>query len=141
MNGSLFIGYGGVILFFVLIVVVLERNQRTSGADSFSDYATGSRSFGSFYSMMAFVNTWLPGTMFISFAGFAASSGIIGFYYIPYSLLAVVLMFLLAKPVHVWGKVFDQRTQADLLGLRYNSKAVRIVAATIGIICKSLNVI
>lgn len=131
---NMFIGYGGVVLFFALIVIVLERSHRTGGPDSFSDYATGGRSFGSFYSMMAFVNTWLPGTIFISFAGFAASSGIIGFYYIPYSLLAVVLMFLLARPVHIWGKVFDLRSQADLLGLRYNSKAVRVVAALIGII-------
>jgi SSS family solute:Na+ symporter len=131
---NMLIGLGGVVLFFAFIVIILERSHRTSSRGSFSDYATGGRSFGSFYSTMAFVNTWLPGTIFISFAGFAASAGIIGFYYIPYSLLAVVLMFLIAKPVHVWGKVFDLRTQADLLGLRYNSKAVRIIAAVIGII-------
>jgi SSS family solute:Na+ symporter len=131
---QMLIGYGGVFLFFLIIVYALERSHKVSGAGNFSDYATGGRSFGSFYSTMAFVNTWLPGTIFISFAGFSASSGIMGFYYVPYSLLAVVLMFLLARPVHTLGKAFDLRTQADLLGLRYNSKAVRVVAATIGII-------
>lgn len=131
---QMFIGYGGVLIFFLIIIYVLEKSHKVDGSGSFSDYATGGRAFGSFYSTMAFVNTWLPGTIFISFAGFAASSGIIGFYYVPYSLLAVVLMFLLARPVHMWGKAFDLRTQADLLGLRYNSKAVRVVAATIGII-------
>jgi SSS family solute:Na+ symporter len=128
---QILIGYGGVVLLFAVIVFVLEINRRSH--TSFSDYATAGRSFGSLFSTMAFVNTWLPGTIFISFAGFAAAAGVIGFYFVPYSLLAVVLMFFLAKPVHVWGKRFDLRTQADLLGLRYNSKTVRVVAAIIGI--------
>lgn len=126
------LGYGGVALFFVLIVIVLELNRKRG--ENFSEYATAGRSFGPFFSTMAFVNTWLPGTIFISFAGYAAAAGAIGFYSVPYALLAVVLMFLLAKPVHTWGKRFDLRTQADLLGLRYGSKAVRVIAAVIGII-------
>ncbi|WGW11491.1 sodium:solute symporter family protein [Saxibacter everestensis] len=126
------IGYGGVAVFFLVIVVVLERTRRIDA--TFSEYATAGRSFGSFFGAMAFVNTWLPGTIFISFAGLTASSGVLGFYFVPYSLLAVVLMFWLAKPVHEWGRKFDLRTQADLLGLRYNSKVVRVIAALIGII-------
>lgn len=126
------IGYGGVALLFAVIVFVLESSKRTT--TEFSEYATAGRSFGSLFSMMAFVNTWYPGTIFISFAGFAASAGVMGFYFVPYSLLAVVLMFFLARPVHVWGRRFDLRTQADLLGLRYNSRAVRVVAALIGIV-------
>lgn len=129
---EILVGYGAVLLFFLLIVFVLERTRPK--AASFSEYATGGRSFGSFYSTMAFLNTWLPGTIFISFAGFAASAGVIGYYFVPYSLLAAVLMFLLAKPVSVWGRAFDLRTQADLLGKRYDSKAVRMIAAVIGII-------
>jgi SSS family solute:Na+ symporter len=129
---EIWIGYGGVVVFFAVIVLVLERSKRT--ATGFSDYATAGRSFGPFYSTMAFINTWLPGTIFIAFAGYAASAGVAGFYFVPYSLLAVVLMFFLAKPVHRWGKRFDLRTQADLLGLRYDSKAVRVIAAVIGIV-------
>ncbi|MGO4385141.1 sodium:solute symporter family protein [Specibacter sp. RAF43] len=129
---DMLIGYGGIALFFGLIVFVLERTKRKEV--SFSDYATGGRSFGSIFSTMAFVNTWFPGTIFISFAGLAAGAGVIGFYVLHYSLLAVVVMFFLAKPVHVWGKKFDIRTQADLLGLRYNSKPVRVIAALIGIV-------
>lgn len=129
---EIWIGYGGVVVFFAVIVLVLERSKRS--ATGFSDYATAGRSFGPFYSTMAFINTWLPGTIFIAFAGYAASAGVAGFYFVPYSLLAVVLMFFLAKPVHRWGKRFDLRTQADLLGLRYGSKSVRVIAAVIGIV-------
>ncbi|MDQ0104323.1 SSS family solute:Na+ symporter [Paenarthrobacter nicotinovorans] len=129
---DMLIGYGGVALFFLVVIIILERTKRKDA--TFSDYATAGRSFGSFYSTMAFVNTWLPGTIFIAFAGLAAAAGVIGFYFVPYSLLAAVLMFWLAKPVSKWGKRFDLRTQADLIGLRYNSKVVRVTAAAIGII-------
>ena len=127
---GMLIGYGGVAIFFAVVVFVLEKTKQRDV--TFSEYATAGRSFGSFYSTMAFVNTWLPGTMFITFAGLAASAGVIGFYYVPYSLMATVLMFWLAEPVSQWGRRFDLRTQADLLGLRYNSKAVRVTAAIVG---------
>ncbi|WP_167197413.1 sodium:solute symporter family protein [Brevibacterium pigmentatum] len=131
---NILIGYGGVLVLFLLIVFVLERSRRAKATTNFSEYATAGRSFGSFYSTMAFVNTWLPGTIFISFAGLAASSGLVGYYFVPYSLIAVLLMFFLAKPVHMWGKKFDLRTQADLLGFRYGSNSVRFTAAVIGIV-------
>jgi len=125
------IGYGGIAVFLVVLLVVL---QRTKGSADFSEYATAGRSFGPVFSAMAFVNTWLPGTIFIAFAGYAASAGAIGFYFVAYSILAVVFMFLLAKPVHEWGRRFDLRTQADLLGLRYGCTKVRVIAAVIGTI-------
>jgi SSS family solute:Na+ symporter len=128
---QILIGYGGVAVFLAVLFVVL---QRTRTSVDFSEYATAGRSFGPVFSAMAFVNTWLPGTIFIAFAGYAASAGAIGFYFIAYSILAVILMFLLAKPVHEWGRRFDLRTQADLLGLRYGSTAVRVIAAIIGVI-------
>lgn len=128
---AILIGYGGIAVFMVVLFVVL---QHTKGSEDFSEYATAGRSFGPMFSAMAFVNTWLPGTIFIAFAGYAASAGAIGFYFVSYSILAVVLMFLLAKPVHEWGRRFDLRTQADLLGLRYGSATVRVVAAVIGVI-------
>lgn len=128
---NILIGYGGVAVFLVVLFVVL---QRTKGSADFSEYATAGRSFGPVFSAMAFVNTWLPGTIFIAFAGYAASAGAIGFYFVAYSILAVVLMFLLARPVHEWGRRFDLRTQADLLGLRYGCTKVRVIAAVIGTI-------
>lgn len=111
---NMLVGYGSVAVFFLIVVAALELTKRKDA--TFSEYATAGRSFGSFFGTMAFLNTWLPGTMFISFAGLAAGAGVIGFYSLIYSLLAVVLMFFLAKPVHDWGKRYDLRTQADLLG-------------------------
>jgi SSS family solute:Na+ symporter len=126
------IGYGSIAVFFALLVVVLERSHRANR--DFADYAVAGRSFGPWYQTMSFLNTWLPGSIFISFTGLAAGSGVIGFYYLPYSLLAVVLMFFMAQRVHDWGRRFDLHTQADFLGLRFGSRHVRTVAAVIGVV-------
>lgn len=129
---EMLIGYGSVFLFCVLIVVVLEvSNQKDQ---DFTDYAVAGRSFSASYQTWSFLNSWLPGTVFISFAGLAASSGVVGFYLLPYSLLAIVLMFFMARRVFDWGKRFNLRTQADFVGMRYNSKPARVVAAVIGIV-------
>ncbi|WP_017200007.1 sodium:solute symporter family protein [Arthrobacter sp. M2012083] len=129
---NMLIGYGAILLFTVLVVVVMSRGRRVD--KSMSEYATGGRSFNSWFGTMAFLNTWLAGTMFISFAGLTASAGAIGFYSLSYSLLSVVLMFFLGTPVNKWGRIHDLRTQADLLGLRYNSRSVRVIAALIGVL-------
>lgn len=126
------IGYGLLALFFIGVVVVLERTRK-QGRD-FTDYAVAGRSFGSWFQTMAFLNTWLPGTIFIAFAGLSASAGVIGYYVISYSLLAVLFMFLMAQRVFDWGKAFNLRTQADFVGMRYNSTSVRVVAAVIGVV-------
>ncbi len=83
---------------------------------------------------MSFLNTWYPGVVFIAFGGMAATAGVISFYLLSYSLLTVVLMYLMAKPVWTWGKAFDLKTQPDLLALRYDSRAIRTISAIVGIV-------
>ncbi|WP_245645141.1 sodium:solute symporter family protein [Pseudonocardia acaciae] len=124
------VGYGAILLFTAAVVVVMTRAGRADA--SLSDYATGGRSFSPWFGTMSLLNTWIAGTVFVAFAGLSASAGVIGFYSLSYSMLAIVLMFFLANPVSRWGRAHDLRTQADLLGLRYDSRAVRVVAAVIG---------
>lgn len=126
------ITFGIMLVFFAALIVILQR-IRLDGS-SFSNYAVGDRSFGARYQAMSFLNTWYPGAMFTAFGGMAAASGIISFYVLSYSLLTVMLMYLMAKPVWLWGKAFDLKTQPDLFALRYNSRHIRTIAAVIGII-------
>ena len=126
------IGYGSITIFFIFVVIVMERTHKPN--ENFTDYAVAGRSFGSWFQAMAFLNTWLPGTMFIAFAGYSAAAGVVGYYVISYSLLAVLFMFFMAQRIFDWGAAFDLRTQADFLGMRYNSKSVRMIAAIIGVI-------
>ncbi len=126
------ITFGIIILFFIPLIIILQRIRVDDR--SFSNYAVGDRSFGARYQAMSFLNTWYPGAMFTAFGGMAAASGVISFYVLTYSLLTVVLMYVMAKPVWTWGKAFDLRTQPDLFALRYDSKHIRTIAAVIGII-------
>lgn len=126
------ITFGIMLAFFLILIVVLQRIRVDDR--SFSTYAVGDRSFGASYQAMSFLNTWYPGAMFTAFGGMAVASGVISFYVLSYSLLTVVLMYVMAKPVWTWGKAFDLRTQPDLFALRYNSKHIRTIAAMIGII-------
>ena len=126
------ITFGIMLIFFAGLIVVLQRIKVDD--TSFTNYAVGDRSFGARYQAMSFINTWYPGAMFTAFGGMAAASGIISFYVLTYSLLTVMLMYIMAKPVWTWGKVFDLKTQPDLFSLRYNSTHIRTIAAIIGII-------
>ncbi|WP_328681971.1 sodium:solute symporter family protein [Streptomyces sp. NBC_00322] len=126
------IGYGVIALFFGVVVIVLERMRRSDGG--LSEYAVAGRAFGPGYQTMSFLNTWLPGAVFTTFTGLAVSEGVIGFYWVPYSLLTIVLMFFMAERVHHWGRTWELISQADLLGMRYASHTVQTVGALVGII-------
>jgi SSS family solute:Na+ symporter len=126
------ITFGLLLAFFALVVWVLQRNRVYD--KSFTDYAVGGRSFGARYQAMSFLNTWYPGSMFTAFGALSATAGVFSFYVLSYSLLTVVLLYVLARPVWIWGKAYDLRTQPDLFALRYGTKHIRTIAAVIGII-------
>lgn len=126
------ITFGCIAAFFAVIVVILQLSGIRDR--NFTEYSVGGRAFGANYQAMSFLNTWYPGAMFTAFGGMAASAGVISFYVLSYSLLTVVLMYLMARPVWVWGKAFDLRTQPDLMALRFDSRHIKTIAAVIGIV-------
>jgi solute:Na+ symporter, SSS family len=124
--------FGALALFFLAIVAILTVSwirDRT-----FSDYAVGGRSFDARFQAMSFLNTYFPGAVITAFGGMAASVGALSFYFVTYTMLTVVLMYLMAKPVWIWGKAFDLRTQSDLLALRFGSRHIRPISAVLGIV-------
>lgn len=124
--------FGILAAFFLLVIIILQVSFKKD--KNFTEYAVGGRSFGGAYQAMSFLNTWYPGATFVAFAGLAASAGVIGFYLLSYSLLTIVLMYLMARRVWTWGQAFDLRTQPDLYALRYNSHHIRALGGLIGII-------
>jgi solute:Na+ symporter, SSS family len=126
------ITFGLIALFCASVIVVLQRAHVTD--KSFTDYAVADRSFGPGFQAMSFLNTWWPGGIFLALTGMAAGKGVIGFYMPIYSLLTVVVMYVMAERVWVWGKVFDLRTQPDVFALRYNSRSIAVIGALIGIV-------
>ena len=132
MTGDLIITFGVMGVFFALIVAILYRTFRAD--KSFTGYAVGGRSFSGFYIAMSYTNSWWPGTTFIAYFGLTVASGVIGWYALLYSLLGVTAMYLLAKRGWRWGQQYDLRTQPDMLGLRFGSRHVKVVASAIGVI-------
>lgn len=126
------ISFGALAAFFLLVVGVLHFSRIRDR--TFSDYAVGSRAFDARFQAMSFLNTWYPGAIFTAFGGMAASAGVISYYLVVYSLLTVVLMYLMARPVWLWGKAFDLKTQPDLLALRYGSRHIRTLTGIVGIV-------
>lgn len=132
MEPNYWVTFGLMGVFLIgMIAVLYATNQKSS---DFSDYAVGGRSYGPFYIAMSYINSWWPGATFTAFFALTVS-GVIGLYGIVYATLGVTAMYLMAKRAWVWGKKFNLRTQPDLLGMRYNSDAVKRVASIIGIIC------
>ncbi|MBB2201412.1 sodium:solute symporter family protein [Gluconacetobacter tumulisoli] len=124
--------FGIVGLFCAGLIVLLQASFRKDR--SFSDYAVGGRSFGSWLQSMSFLNSWWPGGLLLSLTGMALGTGVVAFYMPIYSLLTVMLMYLMARRVWVWGAANDLKTQADLLRLRYNSTALSVTASVISVI-------
>ena len=126
---QLLITYGTLALFFAIVVWILQRSYKADR--DFTDFAVAGRSFGGFYQAMAFLNTGLPGYVYLGAFGFTARAGVIGIGL--YTMLAPLIMYLMADRVWTWGAKHNLRTQPDLMALRFDSKGVRVIAALLGI--------
>jgi SSS family solute:Na+ symporter len=126
---GLLITYGALALFFAVVVQILQRSYIADR--DFTDFAVAGRSFSGFYQAMAFLNTGLPGYVYLGLFGFTASKGVIGMGFA--TVLAPLVMYLMADRVWTWGATHNLRTQPDLMALRFDSKGVRVIAALLGI--------
>ena len=126
---SLLVTLGLPALLFAMVVVLLQRTYRADR--DFSDFTVAGRSFGGFAQAMAFFNTYQPGTVFVAFFAFTAGNGVVGMNIS--TMLAPVVMFLMADRVWTWGATHDLKTQPDLKALRFDSRAVRVASALVGI--------
>ena len=126
---DLLITYGALAVFFAIVIAILQYSYVADR--DFSDFTVAGRSFGGFYQAMAFLNTGLPGFMFLGSFGFVVRQGVLGIGLA--TLLAAIVMYLMADRVWTWGAKYDLRTQPDLMALRYDSRSVRVIAALLGI--------
>jgi SSS family solute:Na+ symporter len=126
---DLFITFGALAVFFAIVVAILQYSYVADR--DFDDFTVAGRSFGGFYQAMAFLNTGLPGYMYLGAIGFIVRQGVVGIG--TSALLAAIVMYLMADRVWTWGVKYDLRTQPELMALRFDSKAVRVVAALLGI--------
>jgi SSS family solute:Na+ symporter len=119
-----------MILVFLALLLVVNRHRL--GVSSFTDYATASRSFGTLGITFGVLATWYVGAAYTAWAGFAVGFGFIAYYVTPYALMTLVVLYLVADRTFIWGKKYGIETQAELLGVRYQSNALRAVIGLAG---------
>jgi len=124
---------GMLAVFYAIVIAILYVTQQRA-KPSFDEYAVGNRSYGPWLVAMSYMNSWFPGSVFIAFFGLAAGAGVFGLYGLAYSTLGVAMMYFMATRAWRWGARYDLRSQPDLLGLRFNSRPVKLVASVIGIV-------
>lgn len=124
---------GMLAVFYAVVIGILYSTQQRS-KPSFNEYSVGNRSYGPWYVAMSYANSWWPGSTFIAFFGLAAGVGVFGLYGLAYSILGVAMMYFMATRAWRWGARYNLRSQPDLLGLRFNSRPVKVVASVIGIV-------
>lgn len=116
--------------FFGLLLVI---NRRQLGVTTLNDYATASHSIGVLGITFGFLATWYVGAGYTAFSGFAVNYGLIGMYVIPYGIVTLLVMYLVAEKSFIWGKKYNLRTQSELLGLRYRSDFLRVLTGFAGV--------
>lgn len=119
-----------LVLFLGLILLI---NYRQLGVSTLSDYATANNSIGVLGITFGFLATWYVGAGYTVFSGFAVSFGMIGMYVIPYGIVTMLVMYLVAEKSFIWGKKYQLRTQSELLGLRYQSDLIRVLTGFTGV--------
>lgn len=117
-------------LFLILIIWI---NRRQLGVSTLNDYATANHSIGVLGITFGFLATWYVGAGYTVFSGFAVSFGMIGMYVIPYGIITLLVMYLVAERTFIWGKQYQLRTQSELLGLRYQSDFIRLLTGFAGV--------
>lgn len=122
---------GAILIFFALTIII---NKNNLGVKHFEDYAVASRSFGFIGITFGIIATWYVGASFTAWAGFMVGFGFIGIYVVPYAAVMLTSMYMSSERSFIWGKRYNLETQADLLGKRYDSKSIRVLASVAGVV-------
>ncbi|PLR82069.1 hypothetical protein CVD25_09410 [Bacillus canaveralius] len=110
-----------ILAFFVINAIVIKIFHREQ--DTLEEYAVGGRSFPWILSLFGFLGAWYVGAMYTGFFADSANIGIFSQYAAVYSVGTITVMYVLVRPVWIWGKLYNLETIADFIELRYNSKA------------------
>jgi SSS family solute:Na+ symporter len=121
------ISIGCILAYFVINAVIIRILGKKQ--ESLEEFGVGNRSFGWLLNAFAYIGGWYTGTIYTGWFSNASTIGVFAQYVIIYSVSSLFIMFLMARPVWVLGKVYGLETQGDLIELRYGSKKFKFVFA------------
>lgn len=122
----------GVTVYLISAVVVawLSRAETTNGLSvNMAGYFLGDRRMGGFVSALSYSATTYSAFMMVGLAGltYAGGVGAFGFEIVYFAGVSLVAVF--GPKFWFVGKAFNYVTPSEMLGHRYNSKAVAIATA------------
>ncbi|MCZ7662596.1 MAG: sodium:solute symporter family protein [Thermoleophilia bacterium] len=123
-----------LIVLGAMIAVNFWVVRRDLGVETYEEFATANRSVGFIGVALAIYTTWYVGAIYTAWAGFAVGLGFIAFYTLVYGTFGLVTMMLIGRKTFLWGKKYGCQTQADLMGLRYQSKTLKVSLGVAGIL-------
>ncbi|MDR1042601.1 MAG: sodium:solute symporter family protein [Clostridiales Family XIII bacterium] len=127
MSSNAWISILLIVAFFVVNAVIIKLLSKKQ--DSLEEYGVGNRSFGWLLNAFAYIGGWYTGTTYTGWFSNASTIGVFAQYVIVYSITSLFIMFFMARPVWVLGKVYGLETQGDLIELRYGSRPFKFVFA------------
>ncbi len=122
----------GSLIVFLLAMLVINRHN--FGVKSFEEFATANRVFGFFGITFGVIATWWVGATFCAWAGMAVNNGMVAFYGLVYQTICMYVGFIVGEKTYLWGKRYTLQSQADLLGMRYESKIVGLIIGIAGLV-------
>lgn len=125
MGTKIAITVGIIVAYFVLNAVIIKLMGKKQ--ESLEEYGVGNRSFGWLLNAFAYIGGWYCGTTYTGWFSNAATIGVFAQYVIIYSITSLFIMFFMARPVWVLGKIYGLESQGDLIELRYGSKTFKFI--------------
>lgn len=113
-----------------VIVAVYGRMKE----QSMEEYAVGGRSFPWYMMVFTVLATWIVASTYTGWFAWAGSGGAIAFYYVLYTVAALVIYYAIAPRVWKWGKLHDLYNMPDFIRLRYDSRILAVLIAIAGIV-------
>src|SRR5690606_35264161 len=101
---------------------------------SFEELAVAGRSFPWYMVMFTVLATWFVGSIYTGWVGMATMDGSIALYGPLYTLAGLILYYLLAPRVWVWGKVHRLHNLPDFIEMRYRSRRLALFVALAALI-------
>ncbi|MDR6225955.1 sodium:solute symporter family protein [Desmospora profundinema] len=123
------IGVGIGIALYVVIALVIAYLARTGKAESLSDYFLAKRSMGGVMAALSYSATTYSAFMLVGLAGLTYQGGVgaLGFELIYLSGMVLVVFF--GPRFWLVGKRFGYVTPSEMMGDRYDSRAVAVTTA------------
>lgn len=126
--------FAGVVVATSVLGVVAARRARSAAPPSLDAWALGRRVYGGVTIWFLLGSTVYTAYTFTAVPGITYSSGALGYFALPYTILVYPLAFLVLPRLWRVARAHDYVTLADLVRGRYGSPTLALLVALTGVL-------